>query len=112
HARMLQLFPRNRASEVGLLETLPRNEEEATGLMSFGRVGLPRGKAIELRDEIRDDLPHIYWSAARRHREYIPRLLAAKQWMDACFGEEVDRLCAASGGACVEGQKAEGRRQK
>jgi hypothetical protein len=102
HARMLQMYPHNRASELAILETLPQSAAAADALMSFGRVGLPRGKAIELRDAIRDDMPRIYWHAARRHRQYMPRLLASRQWMDECYSEELDRLCAEAKAACEQ----------
>lgn len=76
-ARMLQLYPRNNAAEIALLETLPSNVREADTLLSFAGAAIGGHDERELRDEITNDIIEIYERAANRHHEYAQRLVEA-----------------------------------
>jgi hypothetical protein len=78
YARLLQLIPRNRAAEAALLDTLPKNTEEADANLSFTRATIEDDDDRGLRDQIAKDVIEIYRRAARRHPEYDERFAAAE----------------------------------
>src|SRR5258708_6864704 len=77
-ARLLQMIPRNRATETALLDTLPKTAGEADSVLSFTCVPIDDDDDRKLRDGISRDLIDIYERAARRHPEYTERLIAAE----------------------------------
>lgn len=77
HARMLQLFPRMTAAELGLLETLPHDVKEADQLLSFATAEIDDADERAVRDAIVDDIVALYERTARRHHEYDERFAAA-----------------------------------
>jgi hypothetical protein len=78
YARLLQMIPRNRATEASLLETLPKTAKEADALLSFMSATIEDDDDRELRDEIAGDVIEIYRHAAGRHPEYGERFAAAE----------------------------------
>jgi hypothetical protein len=94
HARMLQLYPRNRSAELALLETLPRDEREATSLLSFTTVPIANDEERALRDALGRAMVIVYADAVVRHPEYAPRFFQAKPWLSSLphFEEEAARV--------------------
>lgn len=94
HARALQLHQRNRASEAAILTTIPRDERDAKALLALADVPIKGRRATERRDAICERMPDIYWDAAARHPEALPRLLKAADWMGPRFQRIVRERCA------------------
>lgn len=94
HARMLQLYPRNRSAELALLETLPRDADEAKALLSFTTITIDDAEERALRDALGSAIAIIYADAVLRHPEYAPRFFAARPWLASLphFEEEAARV--------------------